>query len=85
MMRHARNHYHYLIRRIKNNGDLGVRSSLRNSLLCERSCDYWTEVKKIHKGKSCIQNRVDIAYAFADQYSVLYSVCIVNLTVYQSY
>ena len=44
------------------------------------SRDYWTEVKKIHKNKFTIQNRVDdktgsvdIANAFADQYSMLYS------------
>ena len=42
--------------------------------------DYWTEVKKIHKNKSSIQNKVDdktgivdIANAFADQYSIVYS------------
>ena len=42
--------------------------------------DYWTEVKKIHKNKSSFQNKVDdktgsvdIANAFADQYSILYS------------
>ena len=51
VMRHARNHYHYLIRRIKNNGDLAVRHSLSNALMCDPSRDYWTEVKKIHKGK----------------------------------
>ena len=44
------------------------------------SQDYWTEVKKIHKNKSYIQIKVDdktgsvdIANAFADQYSMLYS------------
>ena len=29
MMRHARNHYHYLIRKIKNNNGIAVRCSLR--------------------------------------------------------
>ena len=44
------------------------------------SRDYWTEVKKIHKKNVSIQTRVDdktgsvdIANAFADQYSMLYS------------
>ena len=80
MMRHARNHYNYLIRRIKKNGYLAVRSSLSNALLHDLSRDYWTEVKKIHKNKSSIKNRVDdktgsvdIANEFADQYSILYS------------
>ena len=79
-MRHTRNHYNYLIRRIKKNGDLAVRRSLSNALLCDPSRDYWTEVKKIHKNKFLIQNRVedktgsiDIANAFAVQYSMLYS------------
>ena len=80
VMRHARNRYHYLIRRIKKNSDLAVRRSLGNALLREPSRHYWTEVKKIHKNKSSIQNKVDdktvsvdIANAFADQYSILYS------------
>ena len=80
VMRHTRNHYHYLIRGIKKNGDLAVRRSLSNALLRDPSRDYWTEVKKIHKNKFTIQNRVDdktgnvdIANAFADQYSMLYS------------
>ena len=78
VMRHARNHYHYLIRRIKKNGDLTVRRSLSNTLLRDSSRDYWTEEKKIHKNKLSIQNRVDdktcsveIANAFVDQYSIL--------------
>ena len=73
ILRHARNHYHYSIRRIKKNGDLAVRRSIGNALLCDPSRYYWTEVKKIHKNKSCIQNKVDdktgsvdIANAFAD-------------------
>ena len=77
MMCHALNHYHYLISRIKINGDLTVRRSPGNALLCDPSRDYWTEVKK---NKSSIQNKVDdktgsvdIANAFADQYSILYS------------
>ena len=80
MMRHTRNHYHYLIRGIKKNGDLAVRRSLSNALLRDPSRDYWTEVLKIHTNKFTIQNRVDdktgsvdIANAFADQYSMLYS------------
>ena len=80
MMRHARNHYHYLIHRIMKNGDLAVRRSLSNTLLRDPSRDYWTEVKKNHKNKFTIQNKVDdktgsvdIANAFADQYSILYS------------
>ena len=77
-MRHAQSHYHYLIRRIKKNVDLAVRRFLGNALLCDPSQDYWTELKKIHKNKSYIQNKVDgktgsvdIASAFADQYSIL--------------
>ena len=80
MMPHTRNHYYYLIRRIKKNGDLVVRRSLSNALLRDPSRDYWAEVKKIHKNKLSIQNRVydktgsvDNANAFADQYSMLYS------------
>ena len=80
MMRHTRNYYHYLIRGIKKNGDLAVRRSLSNALLRNPSRDYRTEVKKIHKNKFTIQNRVDdktgtvdIANAFSDQYSMLYS------------
>ena len=90
MMHHTRNHYHYLISGIKKNGDLAVRRSLSNALLRDPSRDYWTEVKKIHKNKFMIQNRVDdktgsvdIANPFADQYSI--QVCLVNLHVYQSY
>ena len=78
-MRHTSNHYHYWIRGIKKNGDLAVRSSLSNALLRDPSRDFWTEVKKIHKLKLSNQNRlddktgsVDIANAFADQYSMLY-------------
>ena len=56
---YTRNHYHYLIRGIKKNGDLAVRRSLSKSLLRDPSRDYWTEVKKIHKNKFRIQNRVD--------------------------
>ena len=33
VMRHARNHYHYLISRIKKNSDLAIRRSLGNALL----------------------------------------------------
>ena len=80
VMRHTCNHYHYLIRGIKKNGDLAVRHSLSNALLRDPSRDYWTEVKKIHKNKLPIQNMVDdktgsvdIANAFADLYSMLYS------------
>ena len=80
VMRHTRNHYHYLIRGIKKNGDLAVRRSLSNALLRDPSRDYWTEVKKIHKNKFTIQYKVDdktgsvdIANAFPDQYSKLYS------------
>ena len=80
VMRHTRNHYDYLISRIKKNGDLAVRRSISNALLPEPSLVYWTEVKKIHKNKLSIQNRVDdktgsvdIANAFANQYSMLYS------------
>ena len=40
VMRHAGNHYHYLIRRIKNNGDLAVRRSLNNALMRDPSRDY---------------------------------------------
>ena len=79
-MRHTRNHYHYLICRIKKNGDLAVQCSLSNALLRDPSRDYWTEVKKINKNKLLIQNRVDdktssvdIANVFADQYSMLNS------------
>ena len=57
MICHTRNHYHYLIRRIKKNGDLAVRCSLSNALLRDPFRDYWTEVKKIHKNKLSIQNR----------------------------
>ena len=80
VMRHARNHYQYLIRRIKKNGDLVVGYSLGNALLRDPTRDYWTEVKKIHKNKSSIQNKVDdktgsvdIVNVFAVQYSILYS------------
>ena len=80
MMCHARNHFHYLISRIKKNSDIAVRHSLGNALLRDPSQDYWTGVKKIHKNKSSIQNKVDdktgsvaIANAFADQYSISYS------------
>ena len=79
-MGHAHNHYHYLICRIKKNGDLAVWRSLGNALIRNPSRDYWTEVKKINKNKSYIQNKVDdkpgsvyIANAFEDQYSMLYS------------
>ena len=44
VMRHTRNHYHYLIRGIKKNGDLAVRRSFRNAPLRDPSRDYWTEV-----------------------------------------
>ena len=47
MMRHTRNHYHYLISGIKKNGDLVVRRSLSNALMRDPSPYYWTEVKKI--------------------------------------
>ena len=77
MLRHVRNHYH-LIHIIKNDGYLAVRRSLSKALLRDPSRGYWTKVKKIHKSKSCIQNRVDnktgsvdIANAFADQYSIV--------------
>ena len=80
MMCHTRNHYHYLIRGIKKNGDLAVRLSLSNALLRDPSRDYRTKVKKIHKNKFTIHNKVDdktgnvdIANAFTDQYSMLYS------------
>ena len=80
MMRHTHNHYHYLIRGIKKNDDLAVRHSPHNALLRDPSRDHWTEVKKINTQKFSIQNRVDektgsrdIANAFADQYSMLYS------------
>ena len=36
-LRHTRYHYHYLIRRIKKNGDLAVRRSLGNALLRDPS------------------------------------------------
>ena len=79
-MRDAPNHYHYLSRRIKKNSDLAARCSLGNALLRDPTRDYWIEVKKIRKNKSSIQNNVDnetgsveIANAFADQYSILYS------------
>ena len=49
VMRHARNHYHYFIRRIKKNSDLAVRRSLGNALLRDPTRDYWSDVKKIHK------------------------------------
>ena len=52
-------YYYYLIRRIKKNGDLAVRRSHSNALMRDPSRDYWTEVNKIHKYKSSIQNRVD--------------------------
>ena len=77
VMRHTRNHYHYLIRGIKKNVDLIVRRSLSNALLRDPSRDYWTEVKNIQKNKLSIQNRVDdktgsvdIANAFVDQYII---------------
>ena len=80
VIRHTRNHYHYLIRGIKKNGELTVRRTLSNALLRDPSRDYWTEVKKIYKNKLSIQNRVDdktgdvdIANAFADLYIILYS------------
>ena len=80
VMRHTRNHYHYLIRRIKKIGDLAVRRSLSNTRMRDPFRDYWTEEKKIHKNKLSIQNMfddktgsVDIANAFADQNSMLYS------------
>ena len=79
-MCHAQNHYHYSIRRIKKNSNLAVQHSLCNALLRDPTRGYWTEVKKIHKNKSSIQNEVndktgsvDIANTFADQYSILYS------------
>ena len=80
-MRHTHNHYHYLIHGIRKNSDLAVRRSLSKVLLCEPSRDYWTEVKKIHKNRLSIKNRVDnktgsvdIANVFADHlYSMLYS------------
>ena len=80
VMRHARNHYHYLIHGIMKNGDLVVRRILSNTLLRDPSRDNWNQVKKIHKNKSTIQNRVDdktgsvdIVNAFSDQYSILYA------------
>ena len=80
VMRHTRNRYHYLICRIKKNGDLAVRRSLSKALLRDPSRDYCVEVKNIHKNKLSIQNKVDdktgsvdIANAFADPYNMLYS------------
>ena len=73
VMRHTRNHYHYLIRKFKKNGDLAVRRSLRNAVMRDPSRDYWTAVKKIHKNKSLIQNRVDDKTGSVEQYIILYS------------
>ena len=42
MMDHTRNHYNYLINKIKKNGDLVVRRSLNNALLHDTSRDHWT-------------------------------------------
>ena len=49
LMSHARNHYQYLIRRIKKDGDFAVRCSISNPLLRNPSRDYWTEMKTIKK------------------------------------
>ena len=86
VIRHTRNHYHYLTDLISDswhqlkNGELTVRRTLSNALLRDPSRDYWTEVKKINKNKLSIQNRVDdktgdvdIANTFADLYIILYS------------
>ena len=43
VMRHAQNHYNYLIRRIKKKSELAVRRSLGNALLRDPTRDYWTE------------------------------------------
>ena len=80
VMRHTRNHYHHLIRKIKRDRDSSVRRSLGNSLRQNLSREYWTEVKKISKGKKSITIDVngfsdasDIANSFAEQYSELYA------------
>ena len=87
VMCHARNHYDYLIRRIKKNSDLVVRRSLANALLHDPTRDYWTEVKKIHKNKSSIQNKVDDKTGSVDIANIVFSiqVCLVNPHIYPSY
>ena len=67
--------------------DLSIRRSLSNALRYDPSRYYWTKVKKIHKDKFTIQNRVydktgsvDIANAFADQYSMLLLYIVITIT-----
>ena len=67
-----------------------------NALLRDPTRDYWTEVKKIHKNKSSIQNKVDvktgsvdivILYVLPLQINIVFyiQVCLVNLHIYHSY
>ncbi len=80
VMRYTRNHYHSLIRKIKKDRDSAVRRSLGTALSQDSTREYWTEVKKISKGKLCMSTNINglsepmaIANSFADQYRDLYS------------
>ena len=51
-MRYVRNHYHSLVRKLKEYSNSAVKLSFGVALTTNQSHDYWTEVRKINNAKN---------------------------------
>jgi len=78
-MRKTRAAYHIAVRHVKRNEQDVINDRFASALLDNRSRDFWSEVKRIRRNKTCFSNCVDSAFnptdivnVFADKYQELY-------------
>jgi hypothetical protein len=78
-MRRTRAAYHYAVRKLKRDGDEIINERIADSLLNNKSRDFWSEIKRIRSNKSGNSCTVDgqseannIAKLFAEKYRDLY-------------
>jgi hypothetical protein len=80
-MRRTRAAYHNAVRQVRRNQENIVRQRVAQSLLCNKTRDFWQEIKKIRSSKSTICshnidgccNTTDIANLFTAKYRELYT------------
>lgn len=79
-MRRTRAAYHYTIRKIKKDEENITRERVATAMLNDKSRDFWKEIKRMRRSRTCNSRIVDgqtgatnIARVFADKYSDLFS------------
>jgi len=81
IMRKPRAAYHRVVRHVKRNEQDLINDRFASALLNNKCRDFWSEVKRIRRNRTCFSNCVDSAFnptdivnVFTDKYQDLYTV-----------